>query len=80
MSLRSSSQVADCINRGSRAPHQGTEEMHEETYLLIHELTTGGASSEVRPDQGGHLVLIRRGASSEVAGRIDVSTLLHVNM
>ena len=54
--------------------------MVEETYLLVLELITRGASSEVRPDQGGHLVLIRRRASSEVTGRIDVSTLLHVNL
>ena len=47
------------------------EEMHEETYLIIPELTTGGASSGVRPNQGGNLMPILQGASSEVAGRTD---------
>ena len=54
--------------------------MHKETYLLIRELTIEGASSEVRPDQGGHLVPIRQGESNKVAKRTNVSTLLHVNL
>ena len=53
---------------------------HEETYLLVRELIIRGASSKVKPDQRGHLVLTPREASSQVAGRTDVSTLLHVNL
>ena len=71
MSLILSSQVANRISGGSRVPHQGIEEMHEETYLIIPELTTGGASSGVRPNQGGNLMPILQGASSEVARRTD---------
>ena len=54
--------------------------MREETYLLVHELIIGRASSEVKPDQRGHLVPTLRGASSEVAERTDMSTMLHVNL
>ena len=54
--------------------------MREETYLLVCELIIGGASSEVKPDQKGHLVPTLRGASSEVTEMTDVSTLLHVNL
>ena len=45
------------------ALHQGLEEIyaklmtHEETYLLVCELTIGGASNEVRLGQGRHLAL-----------------------
>ena len=70
----------------SHTPYQGVEEIyveamtHEETYLLVRELTPKGVSSEVRPSRGEHLVLTQRGVSSEVARRTDASTLLHVDL
>ena len=44
MNPRTSSRIAEHINRGNHAPHRSTEEicgekmMHEETYLLVIEL------------------------------------------
>ena len=79
-------QVVDHINKENSTPYQGIEKMydeatmHEETYLLVRELIIRGASSEVKPDQREHLVPTLRGASIEVAGWTDVSTLLHVNL
>ena len=53
---------------------------HEETYRLVRKLTIRGASSEVRPGQGRHLMLTQRRASREFAEKTDASTLLHVDL
>ena len=86
MSLRLSSQDGGHIHVRGHSPHQSVEEIyvepmsHDETYLLVRELIIGGASSEVRPGQGMHLMLTQRGASNEFTKKTDASTLLHVDL
>ena len=85
-SLRLSAQDNNRIPVRSHAPQQDIEKIytetmtHEETYLLVCELTPGGVSSEVRPGRGGHLMLTQREASCEISRKTDASTLLHVDL
>ena len=81
-----SSQDGSHIHERGRIPHQNVEEIYAEpmthvgTYLLVRELTTGGASCEVRPGQERHLVLTQLGVSSKFVERTDASTLLCVDL